>query len=283
MHPNDARGRVLLITHHRRSPDSQHPADHWFTQLGSRARAARLRELDSFSWVARLPQASGLSVALCLRNGLSCQSVGSLVRQQIAPASFHSCIEEPAGRGKGMEAVCAFRFIVQHYDASDWRSVYFAHDDVALNRGHRRPFAALRQSLAVHWPLWPETTNGPSEGGCGCDVVTERLVPGYMWHKEIKWCLREWIDGSLLGDTIRWPRSFMRSQRFAKKASQAYCDALAQHVALPLEPNSSLGQPQVPCRRRHCSSPVAPLLRAPAPRRAIWPATAASWQPLWAQ
>jgi len=135
--------RVLLVTHHRRSALSTHDADLWFTRdMPPSKRDRQLQALDSFRWISKLPCAAELSASLCLR-GLSCDAVLPHARAEIAPAAMHSCFEEPAGRSNGTESRCAFRFLAENYAAKDWSGVYFAHDDVALNPGHRWPYASM--------------------------------------------------------------------------------------------------------------------------------------------
>ena len=135
--------RVLLVTHHRRSARSTHDADLWFTRdMPPSKRDRQLQALESFSWISKLPCSAELSISLCLR-GLSCDAVLPRARDEIAPAVMHSCFEEPAGRSNGTESRCAFRFLAENYAAKDWSGVYFAHDDVALNPGHRWPYASM--------------------------------------------------------------------------------------------------------------------------------------------
>ena len=207
--------RVLLITHHRRSISSSHEADTWYMKAlpTPRARRQSLAKLDHWTWVSQLPCASGLSIGLCLR-GLSCLDVVPQARADVAPATLDYCAEEPAGRENGTESVCAFRFLVDHYASRDWDGVYFAHDDVAINRGHRWPFMALLGFLSRNtWPPWPQ--DGANEESCGCGLVSnEQLRPGYYWYTPMKWCLREGLDhqagqAPLSGAGFRWPTAFM--------------------------------------------------------------------------
>lgn len=209
--------RVLLITHHQRSVSSRHDADDWYRQTiqaqPPRARPGFTRSLDSFGWVSKLPCASELSVSLCLR-GLACADVLPKVRAEVSPAAVHSCIEEPVGRANGTESVCAFRFLLDNYDAPGWDGVYFAHDDIAVNPAHRWPLAALKNFLAANaWPQWP--ADGATEESCGCGLVSrEVLRPGYYWYASLRWCLHEWLgheagSAPLSGSGFRWPTAFM--------------------------------------------------------------------------
>lgn len=134
------RGGILSIAHHKRTPtQSTAASDSWLvhrkngTTDDSRARSL-VSEISRFGWVGQLPCASSLRVSFCLK-GLRCSASAAVLARHIAPAKLHSCVEEPEGRTNGTEAVCAFRFLVDNYAAKDWSGVYFAHDDVALNRG----------------------------------------------------------------------------------------------------------------------------------------------------
>ena len=134
------RGGILSIAHHKRTPtQSTAASDSWLvhrkngTTDDSRARLL-VSEISRFGWVGQLPCASSLRVSFCLK-GLRCSASAAVLARHIAPAELHSCVEEPEGRTNGTEAVCAFRFLVDNYAAKDWSGVYFAHDDVALNRG----------------------------------------------------------------------------------------------------------------------------------------------------
>lgn len=174
-----------------------------------------LEELESFGWISKLPCAAELSVGLCLR-GLSCDELLPRARREIAPAALHSCVEEPAGRANGTESRCAFRFLVDNYARSGWDGVFFAHDDVALNPGHRWPHAAMRNFLSANaWPAWPED-GVMKEASCGCGLVSrERLGPGYLpWFRPMAWALREWLgheagSSPLSGAGFQWPTAFM--------------------------------------------------------------------------
>ena len=133
-------GGILSIAHHQRTTtQSTAASDSWLVDRKNgttddlRARSL-VSEISRFGWVGQLPCAGSLRVSFCLK-GLRCSASASILARHIAPAELHSCVEEPEGRTNGTEGVCAFRFLADNYAAKGWSGVYFAHDDVALNRG----------------------------------------------------------------------------------------------------------------------------------------------------
>ena len=136
-----AHGGILSIAHHQRTTtQSTTASDSWLVHRNWNGTTDDLRaqslvsEISRFGWVGQLPCAGSLRVSFCLK-GLRCSTSAAVLARHIAPAQLHSCVEEPGGRTNGTEAVCAFRFLADNYAAKDWSGVYFAHDDVALNRG----------------------------------------------------------------------------------------------------------------------------------------------------
>jgi hypothetical protein len=104
------------------------------------------KEADvDLSWLDRLPHAPSLCAHVCLK-GLRCDSPS--VRATIGgweKMRLHSCIEEPGGHENGHEGVCAFRFLLDHYDDPTWRGVFFLHGVTA-----RRTAPARRAPGAAH-------------------------------------------------------------------------------------------------------------------------------------
>ena len=222
-HCGARRRGILSISHHRRSAQSNAASDMWIGLVrtnGSVARrpatdAQRLRSaVERFHWVGRLPCAASLRVAFCLK-GLRCSDRSADLARQIAPAELYSCVEEPAGRANGTEAVCAFRFLVDNYERRDWAGVYFAHDDLAVNGAHIASFDALETFLRrSEWPQWPESPYDLSARECGCAVVRERgFGQGYYWWKPMHWWIESFRgrDGEQLvaDQRLHWPLSFM--------------------------------------------------------------------------
>ena len=68
-------------------------------------------------WLDELPHSSELCAHLCLK-GMSCGSeavrrgIDGLRRMRV-----HSCVEEPGGHENGHEGVCAYRFLLDNYEA----------------------------------------------------------------------------------------------------------------------------------------------------------------------
>jgi hypothetical protein len=200
---------ILSIAHHVRSIDSAHLADRRWVST------ERLEAVSDFAWVARLPCAHRQRVALCLK-GPRCAAVQERVARTIRPATLHSCVEEPAGRANGTEAVCALRFLLDNAAKPDWRGVVFLHSDVAANPSHSGVFDALSTFLArAEWPRWPRD-RPPSEREAGCQLMVE---PGFQRGRYNYWSAMTWWMHSFLQPaagahvasqrTVHWPLSFM--------------------------------------------------------------------------
>lgn len=229
---------ILSIVHHRRTADSTAPSDRWVRNSGG-ARGTRraidrlVNSLGEFNWVGRLPCAAGLRVSLCLK-GLSCASLNESAAKEMAPARLHSCVEEPGGRANGTEAVCAFRFILDHYYDRQWQGVYFAHDDVAVNPAHNHNMLQLQSFLRHNeWPVWPSDPRDMTSRHCGCLVVREKNFDmSYYWYRTMQW----WIDSFhgphgkelVANKSIVWPIGFM----FAVDATTIRQHSLSYYQAL---------------------------------------------------
>ena len=238
---------ILSIVHHRRAADSMAPSDQWVRKSGgssgSPSAVDRLvSKLGEFHWIGRLPCAAGLRVSLCLK-GLSCASLNESAAEQMAPARLHSCVEEPAGRANGTEAVCAFRFILDHYYDRGWQGVYFAHDDVAENPAHVHNHKQLQTFLGHNeWPGWPADPRDMTSRHCGCLVVREKNFDmSYYWFRTMQW----WIDSFhgpngkelVANKSIVWPIGFMFAvdSTTIRQHSLGYYQALYRLARLGIE------------------------------------------------
>ena len=154
--------------------------------------------VSSWAWLGRLPSASSLSVAICLK-GLHCSDVAPTASAEMAPANLYSCVEEPAGKEHGLESVCAFRLLVDEYSTRGWRGVFFLHDDVTTNRWHSGSYHQLRRWLQRGGPSaqagWPREPLSITRRQCACELSQDllRLDEGNYWYLPMRWWLREFF------------------------------------------------------------------------------------------
>lgn len=199
---------------------------------------AREHELR-LGWLDALPQGRGLCVSLCLK-GMRCG--GGAARRAVAGlrrVGVHSCVEEPGGNENGHEGVCAFRFLLDNYDAA-WEGVYFLHGDMPNRPMHAIQFADLRRFLARdRWPPWPArgTASGAiSDRHCGCGKLGSSpspFGPRDFWFDHITWWLGTFLrpaDAAADASLAAWERH--------AECRQGACSR-AGHAAYPLH-NGSL-------------------------------------------
>ena len=147
-------------------------------------------------WLDELPHSSELCAHLCLK-GMSCGSeavrrgIDGLQRMRV-----HSCVEEPGGHENGHEGVCAFRFLLDNYEAP-WKHVFFLHGDVVTSH-HAQQFKAFRAYLSRNeWPPWPRSRALMTAEHCGCGHwggLLQPFGPRDFWHMGLTWWLGQMVE-----------------------------------------------------------------------------------------
>ncbi|KAL1526340.1 hypothetical protein AB1Y20_015054 [Prymnesium parvum] len=166
--------------------------------------AAELR----LEWMDALPRASSLCLHLCLK-GRSCRSAGVVAALRgLRKLRVHSCVEEPGGHEYGHEGVCAFRFLMDNYDASHaWTGVYFLHADMPAGK-HAVQLSVLKRFLSAgEWPPWPESYGELQERHCGCRLLDGPFGPRDFWYTAISWYLSHFVvprDPSAAASLANW-------------------------------------------------------------------------------
>jgi hypothetical protein len=150
----------------------------------------------SLGWLDGLPHAQTLCAAVCLK-GMQCnseiarRSLGSLRKMRV-----HSCVEEPGGHENGHEGVCAFRFLLDNYEAP-WEGVYFLHGDVVAPKHAVQYHAFVRYLQRARWPEWPARRADLREEHCGCGAIGEYLAPfgpRDFWFLALTWWLGTMVE-----------------------------------------------------------------------------------------
>ena len=147
-------------------------------------------------WLDELPHSSELCAHLCLK-GMSCGSeavrrgIDGLRRMRV-----HSCVEEPGGHENGHEGVCAFRFLLDNYEAP-WEHVFFLHGDVVTSH-HAQQFKAFRAYLSRNeWPPWPRSRALMTAEHCGCGHwggLLQPFGPRDFWFMGLTWWLGQMVE-----------------------------------------------------------------------------------------
>jgi hypothetical protein len=169
---------------------------------------ARTQEVD-LRWLDSLPNADTLCAHVCLK-GLACNS--SLVRhslRNLKRVGLHSCVEEPGGHANGHEGVCAFRFLLDHYDDSEWKGVFFLHGVRANNALARRVGTDPSYAHPACHRTWhkavPNTCSSSPHSGS-----TSHALSGRAGQRTVSRCEKSTVAAGLVasGKVRSVPRTF---------------------------------------------------------------------------
>lgn len=210
---------------------------------------ARLHEAQQLAWIDKVPNAEQLCAHVCLK-GLSCNStlalpsLSSLKRMRI-----HSCVEEPGGHENGHEGVCAYRFLLDNYDAP-WDGVFFLHGDAPASGKHVGQFNSFQQYLARNeWPAWPKSRAKMSDRYCGCGHWASQFNPfgpRDFWFMGLTWWMGAMIaprDDEARASAEDWAASINCFKSRPESWGKTVCSR-AGHGAWPLHQgmmNSPIG------------------------------------------
>ena len=179
----------------------------------------------NLAWLDKLPNSHTLCADVCLK-GLSCNSY---IKATVSTWQFMRlwrCVEEPGGHENGHEGVCAFRFLLDHYDSTAWDGVYFLHGDVHSNPRHSTQFNAFRTYLArAEWPAWPALRMDVSAEHCGCDLDGVRkspFGPRDFWYNALSWWLGTMITRREPSDRHR-VEAWQRAAECARSSDRLRC------------------------------------------------------------